>query len=301
MEAPTLTSSQKPTGFLDLPYEIRLQIYQYCIPQKRCFDVSNIHYRPYRFDPTLVRDSPSHNAGSQELGNQSRSALSEENQSEASESVYDDSSESHSGSLSSADENETKPSDEDQIECIKTIPDIIEEVGGQQSVLPSLLQVSRQISDEALNVLYGDNIFKFFLNGTGQDDLKRVFSDANRRRIQHIILVLRPMGFSYSSEFRMDEVMWNFILPHLIRLCMVAGQPLKNDYYGIGQTLKQKLKRWIEWLTPILECLSKTLSASSTVLDDVDEREETDKLIRGYLHGCQQVRTKTGNLIFRRR
>jgi hypothetical protein len=37
----------------------------------------------------------------------------------------------------------------------------------------------------------------------------------------------------------------------------------------------EKMKEWIEWLTPILECLAKTLSTKSTVLVYVDEREET--------------------------
>ena len=63
----------------------------------------------------------------------------------------------------------------------------------------------------------------------------------------------------------------------------------------------EKMKEWIEWLTMILECLDKTLSTRSTVLIDVDRGEETDKLIQKYLpHGYRQIRTKTGDFVFKR-
>jgi len=160
--------------------------------------------------------------------------------------------------------------------------------------------VSRQISDEALNVLYGDNAFEIILHGEGEYDLKTIFSETNRRRIRHITLILRPMGVSYRPNFRMDTTVWDTILAHLRTLWIVAEQPREDDHYWNGRTVMEDMKEWTEWLTPILECLAKTLSTECTLLVDVDEREETGKLIQKYLQGCRQTRTKTGDFVFKR-
>jgi hypothetical protein len=289
-----LVSSQRPTGFLDLPYEIRLQIYRHCLPQRTLFDVSPLLNPSYRF---IVHDLPSHDVGYQELGDESPSLLLEDDQLEPFESAYD-SPNPDLECLDLEDENQSHPPDEDQLDLFKS------GIGGfrsRRSVLPGLLQVSRQVSDEALNVLYGDNAFKIILHGGGEYHLKTIFCEANRRRIRHIMLVLRPMGVSYCPNFRMDTAMWDTILPHLRTLGIVAEQPLEGDHYWNGRTFMEKMKEWIEWLTPILECLAKTLSTKSAVLVDVDEREETGKLIQKYLlHGYQQTRTKTGDFVFKR-
>lgn len=292
-----LASSQRPTGFLDLPYEIRLQIYRHCLPQRTLFDVSPLLDPSYRF---VVHGLPSHDVRYQELGDESPSLLLEDDQLEPFESAYD--SPNHDlECLDLEDENQSHPSDEDQLDLFKSVYDGIEGFRSRRSVLPSLLQVSRQISDEALNVLYGDNAFKIILHGEGEYHLKTIFCEANRRRIRHIMLVLRPMGVSYCPNFRMDTAMWDTILPHLRTLWIVAEQPLEGDHYWNGRTVMEKMKEWIEWLTPILECLAKTLSTKSTVLVDVGEREETGKLIQKYLlHGYQQTRTKTGDFVFKR-
>jgi len=66
------------------------------------------------------------------------------------------------------------------------------------------------------------------------------------------------------------------------------GRPLLERPYGYGEDEG-------------IECLAKTLSTESTVLVDVNEREETGKLIQKYLlHGYQQMRTKTGDFVFKR-
>jgi hypothetical protein len=39
---------------------------------------------------------------------------------------------------------------------------------------------------------------------------------------------------------------------------------------------------------------------NTTVLVDADDGEETITFIRKYLHGCREIRTKTGDLTFQR-
>ena len=105
------------------------------------------------------------------------------------------------GMLGSRRLNSSHPSDENQLGLFESTYDGTRGFRSRRSVLPSLLQVSRQISDEWLNVLYGDNVFKTTRHSDGEYYLKTIFCDANRRRIQHIMLVLRPMGVSYRPDF----------------------------------------------------------------------------------------------------
>lgn len=293
-----LAPSQRPIGFLDLPYEIRLQIYGHCFPRRFLFDVSFNLFS--RFDPlenAYVHGSLSDDAGYQDMGDESPSHVSEDDQPEHFESLCN--SPGVKGCSDLEEETQSHPSDDDPIELFGFRYD---GTGGlRRSVLPSLLQVSQQVSDETLNMLYGDNAFKVIMHGEGERRLKKIFSEANRRRIQQIMLVLRPMGVSYEPKFRVDTAMWDSILPHLKTLWIVAEQPLKDDHYYNGQTLVEKMKKWIAWLTPILEYLAKTLPTESTVRVDVNEREETSKLIQKHLqHRCQQARTKTGDFVFKR-
>jgi hypothetical protein len=82
---------------------------------------------------------------------------------------------------------------------------------------------------------------------------------------------------------------------------MLAEQPLENGYYWKGRPVMEMKKQWFEWFTPILESLAKTLSTKSTVLVDIDKKEETGKLIQKYLpYGYRQTRTKTGDYWFKR-
>lgn len=210
-----LASSQRPTGFLDLPYEIQLQIYRHCHPQRTLFDVS----------PLL-----SHDVKYQELRHESPSLLLKDDQLEPFESAYD-SPNPDSECLDLEDENQSHLSDKDQLDLFKSVYDGIRGFRSRRSVLPGVLQVSRQISDKALNVLYSNNAFKIILHGRGEYHLKMIFCKANRRRIRHIMLVLRPMGVSYCPNFRMDTAMWDTILPHLRTLWIVAEQPLEDDHY----------------------------------------------------------------------
>jgi hypothetical protein len=90
----------------------------------------------------------------------------------------------------------------------------------------------------------------------------------------------------------MDTSLWNPVLSHLSTLVIVAKRHLK-DCHGRdldSQKASEKLKKWIVWLTLILEYLSNTLSTECRVLVDVGKGEETSKLIQKYLpHDYQQT------------
>ncbi|KAL9106746.1 MAG: hypothetical protein Q9227_008245 [Pyrenula ochraceoflavens] len=264
MESFATAPSQKPFRFFGLPSEIRLQIYQYFLPQRTIFDVTDERfYRDFGLD--YEPDS---------LNDEVLSPLLE-------------------------DKSPCNLANEDQSLPIKVLRSRAKRRRG--SGVLHLLQISRQISDEALGLLYGGNVFKIFLHGEGESDLKKMISETNRRNIRHIMLVLRPMGASYQPNFAVDKPMWNRILPHLVTLRIVADQPVGDAYSYHGRPVVKQMNEWIECLTPTLEYLAKSLSSKARILVDLDGREEMHKLFQKHLsQGFQKVRTRTGDFIFRR-
>ena len=61
----------------------------------------------------------------------------------------------------------------------------------------SLLLVSKKVGFEALELLYGDNVFQLYLHGRGGSDLKRLFTEANIRGIRTMQAVMQLHGISY--------------------------------------------------------------------------------------------------------
>jgi hypothetical protein len=118
-----------PTGFLQLPYELRRQIYCYCIPRQRRINVSL---------PSLPL-------------------------------VY---LEDLEGSLEDDD-------------------------------WPNILRLSKQISEECLNILYGENIFHVDVNGGGEYSLRNNFTEENRRRMRYLIIIAQPAGVSMRQACQM--------------------------------------------------------------------------------------------------
>jgi len=50
----------------------------------------------------------------------------------------------------------------------------------------SIFLISKQISGEALDILYGENVFKLHLNREGESYLQKNFTEANRQRMRHL-------------------------------------------------------------------------------------------------------------------
>jgi hypothetical protein len=93
--------------------------------------------------------------------------------------------------------------------------------------------VSSQISEEALDVLYGSNLFMVLINGGAHNNLIRFGTD-NIRRIRHLRLIARPMGICYSEILKIETQLWVPLLADLNRLCLVAQQPLDaRGYYNV--------------------------------------------------------------------
>jgi hypothetical protein len=166
----------------------------------------------------------------------------------------------------------------------------------------SIFLLSKQISEEALDVLYGDNVFKLSLREEGEYHFKKNFTNRNRQRMRSLLLLARPRGVLYTPERIVDDALWCSILPHLKGLRLVLEQPVKAGSYDNAPTLEQDMDRWINWIRPFLQCLGQHLSIQTNVEIDNDGRIETGALIKECLpHGYREIRCrKFGDYIFKR-
>lgn len=240
-----------PPDLLRLPFEIRLQIYRYCIPRKYVIEVNDP-----RFEETH-----------------------------------------HTVDLEDALDFEDDKDDTLGLEGTLDMEGDHWNRGNKNSIF----LVSKQISKEALDILYGENIFKLRLHGAGEDYLKKNFTEQNRQRMRYLLLTAQAIGDSYKSGKMPDNTLWSSILPTLKRLRIVAEQPVKASSYHGAPSLEQEMDRWVKWIKPFLQCFGQYLSRE-TIQVDIDGRAETRELVKECLpHGYREIRCRhVGDSIFKR-
>ncbi|RDL37345.1 uncharacterized protein BP5553_04778 [Venustampulla echinocandica] len=267
------------TGLLRLPFEIRLQIYQHCIPQKRVISVSSPQF--------YIKWPCERSNHTVDLENTRISS--------------DDGSNS---------EDDTLSSEGDVVNLEDCTLDFACRYWNRNKNTNTIFLLSKQISEEALDVLYGYNIFKLYLQGEGEYYVKKNFAEANRQRMRHLILIAGPSGSSCTPGKIPDDALWCSLLPQLTALRIVAEQPLEVRYSYIAPTLhyyiapmpQQYVDCWIDWLRPFLQCFGQHLAIQTIVEIDVDGRPEIAALVKECLPpGYREIRCRpVGDFIFKR-
>lgn len=144
----------------------------------------------------------------------------------------------------------------------------------------SIFLLCRQTSAEALDVLYGDNIFKFRLYESNKRLLGKKFVQSNMQRMRRIIVTIRPMRGP--SMYRFDEGLWSSLLPQLKSLTIDVDQVV-----GIGREtttgFPEWLDRWFEWLSIALRCFASHLSGEIIPWIYAEDCPEIAKLFGQYL------------------
>lgn len=215
-------------GFLDLPYEIRCQIYYDCIPRRK---EVNVRSPSFALEDSCFMES--------EFFNQDYSRV-------------------------------------------------------------NVLRLSKQITEECLDILYGENIFRLCLNGEGEGGMKRNFTEKNRFRMRYLIVTASPAGVSWGTSTP-DESLWASILPSLKSLLLVAEQPIRAQGYYNAPTLREDIDKWIAWISPYLEIFGRHIPETLNVKVDDDGRRDTRGLVKKYLPPtCSLGRSGLGDFIFRR-
>lgn len=80
--------------------------------------------------------------------------------------------------------------------------------------ITGILSVSRQISEEALQVLYGRNIFTVQLRG-GDYNTNLKFGTVNLSRIRYVELLAESSGMNYPEPIKFDSQLWIPLLADL--------------------------------------------------------------------------------------
>ena len=162
----------------------------------------------------------------------------------------------------------------------------------------SLLLVSKQIGSEALEVLYGENVFRIDFGG-GEDYLIKSFAEANIGRMRRMEFFMQPRCINYGRI--MDTTLWSPILANLTKLSIVAEQPDRAQQYDTVPPFEKVMKKWLEWLRSNLQCIATHLSPSCVVeVDDDDRKEASTVMGEIFPSGYRKVQTLTGDFYFYR-
>ena len=143
----------------------------------------------------------------------------------------------------------------------------------------STLRVSKQVSDEALDVLYGENSYEIRLGG-GEDDQNHNFigrfAPSNQRRIRRLQLHVQPTGLWFRHPIEIDPRIWTPLLANATRIRIIAQQPvLYTGYFD-----ERKVREWLEWLQPVLEFINQHVSGTRSIVQvHDDDRVDTAKVM----------------------
>lgn len=229
---------------------------------------------------------------------------------------YDDETESHSDSDSDSESEShgtsSAEADSSLLDHIKGIPmdkwrDITSLSPNWVPTICGLLLALRQIREEVLDVLYGENVFRVAVGKRSSERAVRIgFSQSKLQRIRHVMFIYKQFSNCPGTvpEFSIDRRLWDDILPNLTTLHFVAEQPtgdLENHAGDCLRTVADQMRVWLQELPPTLAYLGRTLSPSALFLVDVDGTKVTSGLIDASLgRKWEHVRTTTGDILFRR-
>ena len=166
----------------------------------------------------------------------------------------------------------------------------------------AVLSVSRQINEEALDVLYGENMFAISLATRDRYDTRYELTPSNWQRVRRLSLLVDDyhgyMCHTYDAPYILIEPIWPSVFANLTKLCIVADQPTKihgdddeNDKDEDGdnednkddednETSKVKITRWSEWLKPVLLWINERVSTDLVIELDFDGGDETAELAK---------------------
>ncbi|KAH6677579.1 hypothetical protein B0J14DRAFT_346449 [Halenospora varia] len=225
---PKPPTKTKPTTFLHLPLEIRLQIYTYIIPTAHIFGVRDLAQSswPLKHFPLSADGAPWTN----------------------------------------------------------------------------VLLASKQISDEALDFFYAENIFKVRLSGEGEISIKNNFDSRNRARMRKLLMLAAPGGAAFIKGREPDVRLWEEILPGVRWVRIVACQPTEGVDSFEAPSLEEEMEKWIKWLRGYLECFGRLLGRDTVVQVDCNGMKETEILAwECFPRGFQVVKCHSaGDFLFQR-
>ncbi|EPE25614.1 hypothetical protein GLAREA_01526 [Glarea lozoyensis ATCC 20868] len=291
--------------FLGLPFEIRDHIYHYLIPTKTIIDA----YEP-QFNYTITKK---------------RTSIFEFDEAPAERDTQTSSKHQAADDNLTADKRKSTISES----CLSQnthVPEVMDiggctdseyEVDWDDVTIPlpggidrkknSIFMVCKQISDEALNIMYGKNAFKLYVSSDAGHCLKRNFTEANRCRMRFLFIIAELDH--WHANVNTDDPLWTLI-PTLNILRLVAKQPNKGeDCFSPGDTTVLEDMRYeleMVWgfrsFREFLICFNQNLPEGKILEVDFDGKSETAEVFKECMPGrYREVRCHLASaLVFRR-
>jgi len=153
----------------------------------------------------------------------------------------------------------------------------------------AILCVSKQIAEEALDVLYGCNLFEI---RPSEADKTSLITPHNRNRIKRLQILLQPMGVWYRKTLDLSPEIWGPILRKAAFLRIIAEQPAPR--YGAP------IDFWQERLRTMLSYLTQYLANVRSVEFDYDNRKETGQAIEDWFPNHRNMPTHLADRYFSR-
>lgn len=155
-----------------------------------------------------------------------------------------------------------------------------------------ILEVSRTISSEALDVLYGRHMF---VVGIWERSYRKLlnFPVANLRRIRYLRVNAQLRGISHEKPLVFDsQPSWLPLLEGLRHFCLVAHQMTQEMNQHNPRIVENERCAWIYCMDPIMEYFSTNLPKTTAVFLDDDNRADTTALMNKHFGpDHQKVRT----------
>lgn len=103
--------------------------------------------------------------------------------------------------------------------------------GAYMKLPTAILSVSKQISEEALDVLYRENMFAICLSSRDRGLYPYEFTAQNWQRVRCLTLHGQPyddtLYDTYDVPYILTEALWPPIYADLAKLCIVVSEPLE--------------------------------------------------------------------------
>jgi hypothetical protein len=304
--APTTRNVQMP-GLLRLPLELRNQIYHYLIPIKRIIDVSNPRFK-YTISHKgmlgadfagwdLEEDVSYSDESRVEQGAQVLLGIEMPDDNLSICEMEDDNSES--GLLEDTHIKDVMDFGGCTNAAYEMVWDDITTFWDTDRKKNSIFLMCKQISNEALDVIYGENAFMLYLHADGGLDLIRNFTEANRPRMRMLLLTAEHR--CWIRDITPHDTMWSSIIPTLNILRLVAEQPVQMTYWN-APPLEKEMEKWLTFMRAFLNHFSQHLSEGKLLEVDFDGKSETGEVVKECMSGrYREVRCRLyGDLMFRR-
>lgn len=304
------TEQRSSIGLLDIPLEMRQQIYHSCLVRHSVIDVDYLsrdsdQFKGSKFEKLLTRDF---STGDSSSDTDTDGEVPEKSACEGHEIFQvEDADVDNEADIEGDLDNETDLDKEADLDNEDDLDDETDSVPSEfdwqnleyyNSVEPktnSLVLVCKRVSQEATDVLYGWNTFRCNLHLGGGDSLQSLFSEANRRKIRKLEVGLRSRGWFYQPGKMLHSGLWSPILEGLTHISILAQQPLSP------KSSEEDMRGWNDWCGPILKFLASRLNGNCRIYIDVDEKEETSALVKQcFLGGYQKVPAEHGDIFFKR-